>query len=51
MKNKEADYLLENISNLRKVIPGIWGEEDEEEHEMVISNKLGSIRPIAQVGA
>ncbi|XP_039120762.1 suppressor of disruption of TFIIS-like [Dioscorea cayenensis subsp. rotundata] len=51
VKNKEADYLLENISNLRKVIPGIWGEEDEEEHEMVISNKLGSIRPIAQVGA
>ncbi|KAM0937619.1 putative pyridoxal phosphatase [Dioscorea sansibarensis] len=51
VKSKEADYLLGNISNLRRVIPGIWGEEEEHEHEMVIRNELDSIRAIAQVEA
>ncbi|KAJ0982296.1 hypothetical protein J5N97_010551 [Dioscorea zingiberensis] len=55
VKIKEADYLLESISSLRIVIPGIWGEleveEEKKEHEMVRRNELGSIRAAAQVEA
>ncbi|WOL17601.1 hypothetical protein Cni_G26394 [Canna indica] len=56
-KTKEADYVLEDISALRKVIPEIWGEEKKKggEHGAVttttITRELDSMRQASPIGA
>jgi putative hydrolase of the HAD superfamily len=58
VRSKDADYAMESISSLRRVIPEIWGAADEQSADVRGMEKKGmrsklaaSIQPTSMIQA